>query len=69
MPWENYIECADGQCAGAIFLDNGNGTRVVREFLCGCVGACMSVCVFCVEAYVCTWVGGQRSVHNPPIQN
>lgn len=33
MPWENYIECADGQCAGAIFLDNGNGTTERRDRL------------------------------------
>lgn len=43
MPWENYIECADGQCAGAIFLDNGNGTRAVREFVCVCVHVCRCV--------------------------
>jgi hypothetical protein len=35
MPWENYIECADGQCAGAIFLDNGQGAVLGANFMRG----------------------------------
>ncbi len=35
MPWENYIECDGGSCAGAIFLDNGQGAVLGANFMRG----------------------------------
>lgn len=33
VPWDSYMECSDGNCAGAIFLDNGNGVVLGANFM------------------------------------
>ena len=35
MPWENYMECDNGLCAGAVFLDNGSGAVLGANFMRG----------------------------------
>jgi len=35
MPWENYMECDNGACAGAVFLDNGSGAVLGANFMRG----------------------------------